>query len=141
MIHLTVLGSSAAFPSKKYSTNCIAVKHGSVYLFECCKGAQKQMMKFNVSYAKVKAVFLSHLHADAFLGLPGLIQTLNLGGRTQELVIVGPVGSKKFFSALFSLPALGAAYPLKLVEARPEDIVLEEKDFVIKAFETRHGVK
>lgn len=81
MIRIVVLGSGGAVPSPERNLCSIAMRYfGEVYLFDCAEGSQRQMMKYGISYAKVKAIFLSHLHEDHILGIPGLINTLKMIG-------------------------------------------------------------
>jgi ribonuclease Z len=101
MIRCVVLGSGAAIPSPERNTCSIAMKYdGSVYLFDCGEGTQRQMMKSDISYSKVKSIFITHLHDDHILGIPGLIYTLYLestkqGGRREKVTIFGPKGVAK----------------------------------------------
>ncbi|VVB66120.1 Ribonuclease Z [Candidatus Gugararchaeum adminiculabundum] len=92
-MRIVVLGSGGAVPSPERNLSGISLHYeGDVYLFDCGEGTQRQMMKFGSSYAKVKAVFISHLHLDHWLGLIGMIETLRLNGRTEKLEIFGPRG-------------------------------------------------
>lgn len=101
MLRLVVLGSGATTPSPERALPSVAMRYeGDVYLFDCGEGTQRQMMKCGISYAKVKAIFLSHLHMDHILGIPGLIYTLKLAERTDPLLIVGPTGTKKRIAEL-----------------------------------------
>jgi len=101
MIRCVVLGSGAAIPSPQRNTSSIAIKYnGRVYLFDCGEGTQRQMMKSNISYSKVKAIFITHLHDDHILGIPGLIYTLYLestkqDGVREKVTIFGPKGTAK----------------------------------------------
>ena len=87
MIRLVVLGSAAALPSPRHLPSSIAVKYGDVFLFDCGEAAQRQMMKYGISYAKLRAVFLTHLHADHWIGLIGLSQTLGFFERKEPCLL------------------------------------------------------
>ncbi|MBI3587795.1 ribonuclease Z [Candidatus Micrarchaeota archaeon] len=142
MIKLVILGSSAALPSKDHSPTCFAVKHGGVYLFDASEGVQQRMMRYGVSMMQVKAIFLSHLHADHFLGIPGLIQTMNLQGRTDEMLIVGPTGTRQFFETLFSTRVLAPqGYKIKFKEVARAGKVFKNDLFEVKAFSVEHSAK
>ena len=71
---------------------------GDVFLLDCGEGAQRQLMKYSVSYMRVKAIFLSHLHLDHFLGAFGHIETMGLNNRTEKLTIYGPRGTSAIFN-------------------------------------------
>jgi len=98
MFEITMLGTASAVPTIKRGLPAIAVRRdGDVFLFDCGEGTQRQMMRFCVSYMKVKAIFISHLHLDHFLGVFGLVETMALNGRAEKLTIYGPAGAKAVF--------------------------------------------
>ena len=100
MMDITVLGCAASTPTPERSLPSIAVRiDGDVLLFDCGEGTQRQMMRHGVSYAAVKAVFISHLHLDHFLGLFGLGETLRLSGRPEPIEVFGPPGTMRFLSS------------------------------------------
>ena len=100
-LRLVVLGSGAAVPSPERNLTSVAMRYeGDVYLFDCGEGTQRQMMKCGISYSKVKAMFLSHLHGDHIFGIPGLVYTLRLSERVDPLFIFGPPGTKKRMAEL-----------------------------------------
>ncbi len=141
MMKVVVLGTSAALPTKEHPPTSFALKYGGVYLFDACEGVQQQMMRFGVSMMKVEAVFLSHLHADHFLGLPGLIQSMNLQKRTEKMLVVGPVGTKALLETLFSTRVLAPQFPLEIKEAAKAGVVFESKLFSVTAFPVEHAGK
>src|SRR3989338_9408269 len=103
-LRVVFLGTSAAVPSPARNPAAVALKaDGDIILFDCAEGTQRQMMKLGVSYAKVKAIFISHHHADHFLGIPGLIFTSALNGRADPLPIFGPPGTAAIIKGLLAL--------------------------------------
>ncbi len=139
IMKIVVLGTTAALPTKNSPTTSFALKYGGVYMFDACEGVQQQMMKFGVSPSKVQVVFLSHLHADHFLGLLGFVQSQNLMARREQLLIVGPKGTKDFFEAIFSNKQLSAQFPIKYKEATRETKVFENDLFAVTAFPVKHA--
>jgi len=84
------LGTGAAMPVTR-SLPCIALKVDSeIYLFDPGEGCQSKMFKYGLSPLKVRTIFVTHAHGDHYLGLPGLIQTMTLSNRKEQLVIAGP---------------------------------------------------
>jgi ribonuclease Z len=138
MIRLVVLGSSASAPSKDALPSCFAVKYGPVLMFDCCEGAQKQMMRYGISYSKVKAIFVTHLHADHFLGIFGLAQTMNLSGRKEPLLIFGPRGTKEMVETVFSAKGLSVDFEVKARDVSSGKI-FEEELFEVRPFAVKHG--
>jgi len=138
MIRVVVLGTSGSIPSPQHLPSCLAVKYGGVYLIDACESVQQQMMRYGVSYAKLRAVFLTHLHADHFLGLFGLTQTLSLIGRSEPLLVFGPVGTKKLFTTLFAAKETRPAFPIEFKDVK-SGVVLKEQLFDVRAFSVKHN--
>jgi len=143
MIRLVCLGSSASVPTARHVPSHFAVKYGGVYLFDCAEGCQRQMMKFGVPYGSLSAIFLTHLHADHVLGLPGLLQTLNMAGFQGPLPIFGPPGVKAFCDALFSIPSFRPDFPIDVTEvaADGKTVCLETALFSVCSFPVQHSCK
>ncbi len=139
MIRIIVLGTNAALPSKNGLPACAAVRYGGTYLFDACEAVQQQMMKYGGGSA-IKAIFITHLHADHVLGVPGLLQSLSLAKRTEPMIIVGPAGSKKFFSNLLSIPGFVPSFPVELIEMKKAGIALKTDLFKVKAFKVKHSI-
>ena len=59
-------------------------------MIDCGEGTQVQMRRMRVRFGRLAHIFISHLHGDHCFGLPGLISTLGMLGRTGELVVHGP---------------------------------------------------
>ncbi len=139
MLRVVFLGSSAAVPSPGRVPSCFAVKTGSTFLFDCGEGAQRQMMKYTISYAKVDNVFLSHLHADHVIGVAGLTQTLNIQERKEPLNFYGPKGTKEFLAGLFSLKPFRFNYPYEVKEVSAAKKVFEDKLVKVSGFPVKHN--
>ncbi len=95
-----VLGSGGSVPSPVRNLPAVAVQiEGDIVLFDCGEGTQRQMMRLGMSYSKVQAIFISHLHLDHFLGVFGLSETLRLNGRSEPLHVFAPRGASALFHA------------------------------------------
>ncbi len=138
MIRVIVLGTGGSVPSPKHLPACLAVKYGGVYLVDACEGVQQQMMRYGVSYAKLRAVFVTHLHADHFLGLFGLTQTLGLVGRREPLLVFGPTGTKKLFTTFFKARELRPLFPIEFKDVKT-GVALKEQLFNVRVFPVKHN--
>jgi ribonuclease Z len=94
---LTILGSSSALPtSKRFPTAHVLNVHEHFFLIDCGEGTQIQLRKFRIRLNRINHIFISHLHGDHYYGLPGLISTYVLLGRTADLHIYAPPELEKY---------------------------------------------
>ncbi|MDD5186950.1 MAG: MBL fold metallo-hydrolase, partial [Methanoregula sp.] len=97
------LGTAGALPTPVKNPPCIMIRRGTdTLVFDCGEGAQQQMMRARCGFT-VNAIFVSHWHADHFLGIFGLVQTMSFNGRTDPLTIYGPVWVREFTDALYQI--------------------------------------
>jgi ribonuclease Z len=115
------------------------IRHGSdTLLFDCGEGAQQQMMRARTGFT-IDAIFITHWHADHFLGIFGLAQTLSFNGRTEPLPIYGPEWADEFLTTLRHISRFNLRFPVKAIELAPGDSV-RFNGYAVHAFATRHGV-
>jgi ribonuclease Z len=87
---LTILGSNSATPTfDRHPTAQLLNIRDRYYLLDCGEGTQMQLIKYRIKYHKISHIFISHLHGDHYFGLMGLLSTMHLQGRTNELHIYG----------------------------------------------------
>src|SRR3954466_15187222 len=112
---------------------------GERLLFDCAEGTQRQLQRSNVGLVDLEEIFLTHFHADHFLGLPGMLKTFALRGRDElPLTVYGPRGLRDLFGTL--RPFLGRLpYPLTLTELEPGERI-ERGEYVVEAVAVEHGV-
>lgn len=93
MIDVTLLGTSALLPlPDRALTAAVLSCGGRSILFDCGEGTQTAARKASVSLMKCDLIALTHYHGDHIFGLPGLLQTLGVMGRTEKLTVTGPEG-------------------------------------------------
>jgi ribonuclease Z len=138
MLSVTFLGTSAARPTVERGVSSLAVmREGETLLFECGEGTQRQMMRFGVGFS-LSEIFISHYHADHFLGLIGLARTLGLQGRTEPLHVYGPKGAKRVLGGALSVGVERAPFPVEIHEIAAGD-VLQRSDYDLEIFAVEHG--
>ncbi len=114
------LGTGGTYPSKERNVASVAVQMpGEVVMFDCGEGTQRQMMRSRVSFMQITKIFISHLHADHFLGLPGLIQSMSLNGRENELSIFGPTGTAKTVWTLLHIGYFSCGFQVRAEDIEP----------------------
>jgi ribonuclease Z len=140
-LDVVFLGTSASMPTAQRAPAALLVRRGGErLLFDCAEGTQRQLQRSTVGLVDLEEIFLTHFHADHFLGLPGMLKTFALRGRDQlPLTVYGPSGIKSLFGAL--RPFIGRLpYPLDLVELDPGER-LERGEYVLETFAVEHGVE
>lgn len=140
MLRVTLLGTAAARPTVGRNPSAIALQRGSeLYLVDCAEGTQRQIMRFGTGFS-IRTILVSHTHADHFLGIPGLLRTMGLQGRTEPLEIVGPPGSSDVLNVAVGLGVDRVPFPVELTEMAPGDR-RREADYDLEAFEVQHRIR
>lgn len=76
---IDILGCGSATPTTRHLPSCQVVDfRNRLMMVDCGEGAQLQMRRMRLKFSRLSHVFISHLHGDHFLGLPGLLSTLAL---------------------------------------------------------------
>jgi ribonuclease Z len=134
------LGTGGTYPSKTRNVSSIAVQIGpDVVMLDCGEGTQRQLMHSPVSFMRVRAVFITHLHADHFLGLAGLVQSMSLNGRTEPLLVTGPVQTAKTVRSMLRLGHFRSQFEVKVGDMAPGDQV-DFESFIVRCAEAAHTV-
>ena len=107
-------------------------------LFDCGEGTQRQLLRSSVGLLDLREIFLTHYHADHYLGLPGMLKTFALRGRDVPITIYGPPGLSDLFDALRRIFGK-LSYMVELKELRPGDELIRE-DYRLVPFAVAHGV-
>ncbi|MEM0087132.1 MAG: ribonuclease Z [Candidatus Micrarchaeaceae archaeon] len=140
-IKVTILGTSGSTPSKSRGMPSVAISYeGSIYLFDCGEGTQMQMLKYGLNIAKVDAIFITHVHGDHIIGLPGLVRSLSLNHRSRPLSIFVPKGSENVVRNLLSFDKALIAFPI-LVNGVKAGVVMKNETIAIEAFKLNHTIK
>lgn len=123
-MRVVFLGTGGSWPTKHRNVMSIALQFGSeTILFDCGEGTQRQMTHTNISFMRIKRIFITHFHADHFLGIPGLLQTMNLNDREEELHIYGPPGTIELVKKLLSLGYFRPSFEVYAHDLGTEDVV------------------
>src|SRR6478672_6751147 len=132
-------GTSGSMPTADRAPTALMIRRGGErLLFDCAEGTQRQMLRSNVGLVDLREVFLTHYHADHYLGLPGMLKTFALRGREAPIAIYGPAGLRELFASLRRIFGR-LTYPYELVELEPGD-GLERDGYELRAFGVDHGI-
>jgi len=141
---LTIMGTASAMPisDRNPSAQMLAV-HGRLFLLDCGEGTQQQMRRAHLSFMKVEAIFISHIHGDHLFGLFGLLNTMTMYGRTAPLYIYGPqaLGSVLNFYKSFFGEWDGYEIKFTAVDCREPQLIHTSKHVTVSAFPLRHKIE
>src|ERR671918_3217576 len=99
-LDVVFLGTAGSAPTARRGLPATLVRRGGErLLFDCGEGTQRQLVR-SVGLVELEEVFLTHFHADHFLGLPGMLKTFSLRGREAPLTIYGPRGLGRLLTTL-----------------------------------------
>jgi ribonuclease Z len=137
-LSVVFLGTGGSVPTARRGTACLLTRiGGDRIMFDCGEGAQRQMQR-STGLVQLDELYLTHYHADHYLGLPGMLKTFALRGREVPLTVYGPPGLNDLFGILRRVFGR-LSYELTLVELRPGEYVARE-DYRIEVFAVEHGV-
>jgi ribonuclease Z len=129
-------GTAGSVPTVRRGLPALLVRRGGDrILFDCGEGTQRQLVS-SVGLTELTEVFLTHFHADHWLGLPGLLKTFDLRGRERPLAIHGPPGLRELVIGALRL-AGRVRFELLLTELEPGD-VLERDGYAIAPTAVAH---
>jgi len=133
------LGTSGSMPTVQRAPASVLIRRGGDrILIDCGEGTQRQLLR-SVGLPDVEHVFLTHFHADHFLGLPGMMKTFALRGRDVPLTIYGPRGLRTLMSDLRRIYGK-LTYDVRLGELEPNAAV-ELDGYRIGAYAVQHGIE
>ena len=138
-LDIVFLGTSASAPTTNRSPAALLVRRGGDrLLFDCGEGTQRQLMRSTVGLPDLDEIFISHYHADHYLGLPGLLKTFALRQRELPVTVYGPPGLRGLFADLRRIFGR-LTYDVAVVELRAGE-ALERDGYRILTFPVHHGV-
>ena len=137
-MRVTFLGTSGAIPTTQRNTSGVFCnRDGDYLLFDCGEGTQRQMMRFGTGFA-VDHLFVTHLHGDHVLGIPGLLQTFDFNDRDRPVAIHTPTGTRGNVKQLIEANGTTPSYPVRINEISAGDTVLDRSEYEVRAIATDH---
>lgn len=140
-LQLTVLGSSGALPAYgRYPSSQLLTIDNRLYLIDCGEGVQMQLAKVGASLHKINHIFISHLHGDHYLGLPGLLFSMHLNKRENDLHIYSFRGLDEILLAQFkhSKSTLNYRLVFHVLTPRSRDVIYEDEQITVETIPLMH---
>jgi len=140
-LSIVFLGTAASIPTSTRSLPAVAVQRkGELFIFDCGEGMQRQMLQAKIGLNRKTRVFVTHMHGDHVLGLPGLLQTMSLLGRERPLEIYGPLGIESFVEAIVRTVRFSLTFSVETHDVEKEGFICQDKEYDVQAAWAEHSV-
>lgn len=140
---ITILGCGSAMPTTLHHPPSQLVNmNEKLFMIDCGEGTQLQMRKYKVRMSKLHSLFISHLHGDHIFGLPGLISTLSLLGRTTDLNIYAHKEIDFMLNPLLIYLGKHMSFKINLFPLNPdaEEVIFENRTMSVTSFPLKHRI-
>ena len=141
--NINILGCGSALPTTRHlATSQIVDLRDKLYMIDCGEGTQVQMRRMRVRFGRLAHIFISHLHGDHCFGLPGLISTLGMLGRTGEMVVHGPKEVETYLRPVMDLFCRGMEFEVRFnpVDTRSHSLVMEDRSLSVYSIPLKHRI-
>lgn len=141
--NINILGCGSALPTTRHlATSQIVDLRDKLYMIDCGEGTQVQMRRMRVRFGRLAHIFISHLHGDHCFGLPRLISTLGMLGRTGELVVHGPKEVETYLRPVMDLFCRGMEFEVRFnpVDTRSHSLVMEDRSLSVYSIPLKHRI-
>jgi ribonuclease Z len=141
MLAVTILGNNSALPAfDRHPTAQVITMEDQIFLVDCGEGTQMQMAKYKIRRSKINHVFISHLHGDHYFGLIGLLTSMGLLGRTQEIHLYAPSALKDIIDLQLKVADIHLPYHLHFHPLSEEGVIVRESKFEVSCFPVFHRI-
>ena len=140
-LRITFLGTAGSVPTPKRSLPAILIQRkGEQLMFDCGEGVQRQMITDKAGLHRKMKVFISHMHGDHVLGLPGLLQTMALLDRERKLDVYGPPGIKGFIESIRETVQFVLTFPIEIQEIEEAGDICNEEEYNVQTVWANHVI-
>lgn len=141
MLAVTILGNNSALPMHDRHPTAQVVSNGEQnFLVDCGEGAQIQMNRFKIRRGRISHIFISHLHGDHYFGLPGLLFSYGLTGRTEPLHVYGPPMLEAIIGMQTQAAESDFPYPLHFHTLGDDALLLDLPKMTVSTFRVSHRI-
>ena len=141
MFGVTILGNNSALPAyDRHPTAQVVTLNDQLFLIDCGEGTQIQMARYKIRRSKIHHIFISHLHGDHYFGLIGLVTSMGLLGREQELNLYGPPQLESIIQLQLQVADTTLPFPLVFHKLEKEGLIVDTPKFQVECFATQHRI-
>jgi ribonuclease Z len=142
VLAVTILGNNSAIPAfDRHPTAQVVTLDDHLFLVDCGEGTQTQMNKYKIRRSRINHIFISHLHGDHYFGLIGLVTSMGLLGRTQDLNLYGPARLIEIFNLQLNVADTRLPFNLVFHPLSEEGILVKETRFQVSCFQVFHRIE
>lgn len=141
--NLNILGCGSALPTTRHlATSQVVDLRDKLYMIDCGEGTQVQMRNMRIKFSRLNHIFISHLHGDHCFGLPGLLSTLGMLGRTADLVIHAPKGIENYMRPMLDTFCKGMPYEVRFnqVDTHSHSLIMEDRSLSVYSIPLKHRI-
>ena len=138
-----ILGCGSALPTTRHQLSGQVVNfRDKLYMIDCGEGAQLQFRAMKLKFQRLNHLFISHLHGDHCFGLPGLISTLGMLGRTADLHVYAQPEAPKIFQPLLDYFCRNLSYRVVFHSFDPSqsEVIYEDRTMKVSTIPLHHRV-
>ncbi len=142
MLALTILGNNSAIPAfDRFPTAQVLQSPEESYLIDCGEGTQMQLSRYKIRRSKINHIFISHLHGDHYFGLIGLITSMSLMSRTQDLHIYAPPALQTILQLQLDAASTVLSFKFYFHAITTEGLIAENNRILVRAFPVKHRIE
>lgn len=138
-----ILGCGSALPTLKHNSSAQVVDvRGKLFLVDCGEGTQVFLRRSHISFTRIGAVFISHLHGDHCFGLIGMISTFGLLGRTAPLHVYAPEALGSMLREQLRLFCYGLEFTVEFhaVDTTLHQVIYEDRSLTVETIPLEHRI-
>ena len=141
MLALTILGNNSAIPAfDRNPTAQVLQTQEESYLIDCGEGTQMQLSKYKVKRSKINHIFISHLHGDHYFGLIGILTSMSLLNRTQDLHLHAPPELEQLITLQLNFAATHLCFNLHFHPLQKEGLIVDGNKMTVECFKVKHRI-
>lgn len=138
-----ILGCGSALPTTRHNSTAQVVNvRDKLFMIDCGEGTQMQFRKTKLKFTRLNHIFISHMHGDHCFGLPGLISTFGLLGRTAELCIHAPQEMEGYLLPILDFFCQNLPYKVTLIpfDTKKPQVIYEDRSLIVTTIPLRHRI-
>lgn len=142
MLAVTILGNNSALPAfDRHPSAQVVTLDEHLFLVDCGEGTQMQMTKYKIRRSKINHILISHLHGDHYFGLIGLLTSMGLLGRQQDIHLYAPSPLKQILDLQLHVADTQLPFPVHFHPLQEEGIMIKDSKFEVSVFRVQHRIE